>query len=124
MSLPLQNFITGQTIVTAAWLNTVDDIQFAMTGDGLGAIVMDGATGGAGIPGSINATALAINGVPVTPSGSVNANSLVGTTLAANVVNSSLTSVATLTSLSVTGTGTFAAAITVGTLGDFGDGFD
>ena len=116
MSLPLQNFITGQTVVTAMWLNAVDSIQFALTGNGLGALVASGATGGFGIPGSINATALAVNGTPITPGGAVNANSLTGTTLAANVVNSSLTSVGTLGALTVTGTATVGALTTAGTV--------
>jgi hypothetical protein len=115
MPLPLTNFITGQTVVSATWLNAVDNIQFAVSGNGLGALLGNGATGGFGIPGSANFTAISINGTPVTPTGAVNANSLTGTTLAAGVVNSSLTSVGTLTALSVTGTGAFAAAITVGT---------
>lgn len=109
MSLPLTNFINAQTVVLANWLNAVDFIQFGLTGDGLGALVAKNATGGFGIPGSGNFTALSINGVPVA-AGSVNANALTGTTLAPGVVTSSLTTVGTLISLNVgniTSTGTY-----------------
>jgi hypothetical protein len=51
--------------------------------------------------GSLNATALYVAGVPVLTSAA--AGSLTGATLAVGVVNSSLTSVGTLTSLAVTG---------------------
>jgi hypothetical protein len=50
-----------------------------------------------------------LNATTITGSYSVNANVLLGTTLASNVVTSSLTSVGVLTSLSVSGAVTFAA---------------
>jgi hypothetical protein len=72
------------------------------------------ATGGPQGAGTINvAGGFFINGVAVATATNVNANNLTGTTLAAGVVNSSLTSVGTLGSLTVSGTvsgGTFSGA--------------
>jgi hypothetical protein len=88
--------------------------------------VMSGATGGAQGAGTINAAGLFVNGAAVPTSANYNANNLTGTTLAAGVVNSSLTSVGTLAALTVSGTTTLGAnsqAVTTGSFTITGTGF-
>jgi hypothetical protein len=93
--------------------------------NGVGSVTVGSPTGGGQGIGTVNATGLFVNGAAVLTSvGSINANSLTGTTLASGVVNSSLTSVGTVTSGSfpaanLSGT-TLAAGVTASSLTSVG----
>lgn len=60
MPLPLQNFITAQTVVTAAWLNQVDALSHIMTADTNGRVTLAPSAAGpnfsiSNLPGSMAA---------------------------------------------------------------------
>lgn len=59
MPLPLQNFITGQTVVTAAWLNQVDLLSHVLGADATGHLTLAAPTSIA------NLGALTINGAAI-----------------------------------------------------------